>query len=96
MGGGIDKVYQLGGHLGKGAFATVRSAMNISTGETVAVKVIVKSRFFENKNSLSMFARERTIIQSLEHPAIVSYKGFFEDPSSICEPLCYMIQQVAY
>ncbi|KAF9520966.1 hypothetical protein BS47DRAFT_1323045 [Hydnum rufescens UP504] len=83
IGGGIHQEYQLDEGLGKGAFATVRKAMNRETTEIVAVKVFAKSRFLNKEASMAMFARERAIISSLNHPGIVNYRNFFEDELSL-------------
>ncbi|GMP89910.1 hypothetical protein CsSME_00041279 [Camellia sinensis var. sinensis] len=62
--------YELGKLLGCGAFAKVYHARNISTGQSVAVKVINKNKI-AGTNLMSNIKREITIMRRLRHPNIV-------------------------
>ncbi|PPR05399.1 hypothetical protein CVT24_008013 [Panaeolus cyanescens] len=66
--------YQLGDSLGKGAFGQVYRALNLSTGETVAVKEIQLSNI--PKSELPEIQSEIDLLKNLNHPNIVKYKGF--------------------
>lgn len=62
--------YELGKLLGCGAFAKVYHARNISTGQSVAVKVINKNKI-AGTSLMSNIKREITIMRRLRHPNIV-------------------------
>ncbi|ODQ64325.1 hypothetical protein NADFUDRAFT_67070 [Nadsonia fulvescens var. elongata DSM 6958] len=66
--------YSLGDRLGKGAFATVYRALNLSTGETVAVK---QSNLADVRTSdLAAIMQEIDLLKNLHHSNIVKYHGF--------------------
>ncbi|CCH59223.1 hypothetical protein TBLA_0B03840 [Henningerozyma blattae CBS 6284] len=65
--------------VGQGAFATVKKAVERSTGRTFAVKIINKRKVMGN---LSGVTRELEILRKLDHPRIVRLKGFYEDEES--------------
>ena len=58
LAGGLYLKYTIAQQLGKGTFATVYKAVAKKTGETVAIKVINKSRFAKDPNNNKMLARE--------------------------------------
>ncbi|GAB2274249.1 CBL-interacting serine/threonine-protein kinase 11 [Dionaea muscipula] len=62
--------YELGRHLGCGAFAKVYHARNIRTGRSVAVKVISKKKI-AGTTFMSNVKREISIMRRLRHPNIV-------------------------
>uniref|UniRef100_A0A803M6A7 non-specific serine/threonine protein kinase n=1 Tax=Chenopodium quinoa TaxID=63459 RepID=A0A803M6A7_CHEQI len=66
----LFRKYQIGRMLGIGGFAKVYLAMNIHTGQKVAIKVISKQKINE-KNLMSNIKREITIMGRLRHPNIV-------------------------
>ncbi|KAL0434930.1 UNVERIFIED_CONTAM: CBL-interacting serine/threonine-protein kinase [Sesamum radiatum] len=63
--------YEIGKLLGCGAFAKVYHARNVATGQSVAVKVINKSRVNNNANLVANIKREISIMSRLSHPHIV-------------------------
>ncbi|KAL0419219.1 UNVERIFIED_CONTAM: CBL-interacting serine/threonine-protein kinase [Sesamum radiatum] len=63
--------YEIGKLLGCGAFAKVYHARNVATGQSVAVKVINKSRLSNNANLMANIKREISIMSRLSHPHIV-------------------------
>lgn len=65
--------------VGQGAFATVKKAVERSTGKTFAVKIISKRKVMGNMEGVS---RELEVLQQLDHPRIVRLKGFYEDKDS--------------
>ncbi|XP_021767358.1 CBL-interacting serine/threonine-protein kinase 14-like [Chenopodium quinoa] len=66
----LFRKYQIGGLLGAGGFAKVYLALNIHSGQKVAIKVMSKQKINE-KNIMSNIKREITIMGRLRHPNIV-------------------------
>ncbi|XVF05842.1 hypothetical protein REPUB_Repub05bG0208100 [Reevesia pubescens] len=62
--------YELGRLLGCGAFAKVYHARNLSTGQSVAIKVINKKKL-SSTSLMSNVKREISIMSRLNHPYIV-------------------------
>ncbi|KAL3829028.1 hypothetical protein ACJIZ3_017830 [Penstemon smallii] len=63
--------YEVGKILGCGAFAKVYHARNIATGQSVAIKVINKSRLKNSATLTNNIKREISIMSKLRHPHIV-------------------------
>ncbi|KAH8596510.1 cell division control protein-like protein 15 [Bisporella sp. PMI_857] len=74
------KDYVLGDSLGKGAFGTVYKALNLGTGEAVAIKQIRLGDL--PKSELRMIEAEIDLLKNLKHDNIVKYLGFVK--SSEC------------
>ena len=53
--------------LGKGSFATVYRAVDRSTGEYRAIKIMNKRRFEKNPKTTMMLQREVAIMRGLKH-----------------------------
>ncbi|KAJ3050055.1 hypothetical protein HK097_008947 [Rhizophlyctis rosea] len=66
--------YQLGDCIGKGAFGSVYSGLNIETGEVVAIKQIRLANI--PKSELGLIMSEIDLLKELNHPNIVKYTGF--------------------
>lgn len=62
--------------VGQGAFATVKKAVERSTGKTFAAKIISKRKVMGNMDGVT---RELEVLRKLNHPKIVRLKGFYED-----------------
>lgn len=62
--------------VGSGAFATVKKAIERSTGITFAAKIISKKKALGGLDGVS---RELQILKQLNHPGIVRLKAFYED-----------------
>ena len=62
--------------VGSGAFATVKKAIERSTGITFAAKIISKKKALGGMDGV---ARELQILKKLDHPGIVRLKAFYED-----------------
>lgn len=62
--------------VGSGAFATVKKAIERSTGITFAAKIISKKKALGGMDGVS---RELQILKKLDHPGIVRLKAFYED-----------------
>ncbi|CDO95833.1 unnamed protein product [Kluyveromyces dobzhanskii CBS 2104] len=74
---GIHKYYSISDSIvGQGAFATVKKAVERSTGKTFAVKIIHKRKVMDKFDGVK---RELEVLQKLNHPRIVKLKDFFED-----------------
>ncbi|KAI3450254.1 hypothetical protein Pfo_006919 [Paulownia fortunei] len=63
--------YELGKLLGCGAFAKVYHARDVASGQSVAIKVIHKSRLNNHANCMASIKREISIMSRLRHPHIV-------------------------
>ncbi|KAI8364994.1 kinase-like domain-containing protein [Choanephora cucurbitarum] len=64
--------YQLGNCIGKGQFGSVYRALDLSTGETVAVKRIK----LEDENIYHELMKEVNMLKTLSHANVVKYVGF--------------------
>lgn len=62
--------------VGQGAFATVKKAVERTTGKTFAAKIMSKRKVMGNMDGVT---RELEVLRKLNHPRIVSLKGFYED-----------------
>lgn len=62
--------------VGQGAFATVKKAIERSTGRTFAVKIINKRKLIGTK--LDGVQRELEVLKILKHPRIVMLKAYYE------------------
>lgn len=67
--------YSFGKALGAGTFGVVRYAKVVSTGEEVAVKIILKKALNGNDQ---MVLDELALLQKLHHPHIIAFKDWFE------------------
>ncbi|AGO11390.1 AaceriACR142Wp [[Ashbya] aceris (nom. inval.)] len=77
---GIFKDFSINDEVvGQGAFATVKKAVERNTGKTFAVKIINKRKVMGNVDGVT---RELEVLRRLNHPRIVSLKGFYEDDES--------------
>ncbi|RKP30123.1 Pkinase-domain-containing protein [Metschnikowia bicuspidata] len=67
--------------IGQGAFATVKKAIERSTGDSYAVKIINRRRAIHAGGESAMLGvnRELQILRKLDHPNIVRLKSFYED-----------------
>lgn len=67
--------------IGQGAFATVKKAIERSTGDSYAVKIINRRRAIHagGKGAMAGVNRELQILRQLDHPNIVRLKSFYED-----------------
>ncbi|KAL8874348.1 MAG: hypothetical protein Q9174_000299 [Haloplaca sp. 1 TL-2023] len=75
------KDFQLGDCLGKGAFGSVFRALNMGTGETVAVKQVKLADL--PKSELRVITLEIDLLKNLDHPNIVKYHGFVKSVESL-------------
>ena len=75
------KDYQLGDCLGKGAFGSVFRALNMGTGEAVAVKQVKLADL--PKSELQVIMLEIDLLKNLDHPNIVKYRGFIKTAEAL-------------
>ncbi|KAG8956069.1 hypothetical protein FRC03_010981 [Tulasnella sp. 419] len=73
--------YQLGNFLGKGQFGTVYRALNLNTGQMVAVKRIGLEGLPENE--VDQLMKEVELLRTLSHPSIVKYEGMVRDKDNL-------------
>ncbi|KAJ2848567.1 serine/threonine protein kinase, partial [Coemansia erecta] len=74
--------YLLADHLGKGAFAEVRVAINRVTGKRYAAKIIDRKRITQLEKRKKMdenFRIETSILSRVRHDSIVQVHGVFEE-----------------
>eukprot|EP00639_Heterosigma_akashiwo_P007394 CAMPEP_0194560306 /NCGR_PEP_ID=MMETSP0292-20121207/1531_1 /TAXON_ID=39354 /ORGANISM="Heterosigma akashiwo, Strain CCMP2393" /LENGTH=287 /DNA_ID=CAMNT_0039408443 /DNA_START=152 /DNA_END=1011 /DNA_ORIENTATION=+ len=75
-GGLLDRLFNLTGrHLGKGAFASVEEAVDIRTGEKIALKRVQP----RTRKTTAMFWNEVTALRAISHPFVVSLKEIYPD-----------------
>lgn len=65
--------------IGQGAFATVKKAVERSTGDSYAVKIINRRKALNTGGAMMGVERELEILRKLDHPNIVTLKSFYED-----------------
>ncbi|ABN64940.2 Calcium/calmodulin-dependent protein kinase, partial [Scheffersomyces stipitis CBS 6054] len=66
--------------IGQGAFATVKKAVERSSGKSFAVKIINRRKALNTGGGAMVGVdRELSILRKLDHPNIVSLKAFYED-----------------
>lgn len=82
--------YIFGKTLGAGTFGVVRQARCISTGENVAVKILLKKALKGQSVQMQMLYDELNILQQLDHPNIVKFKDWFESKEKF-----YIVTQLA-
>ena len=70
--------YNVVGHLGKGAFATVYKLATKNDGKVFAAKELDKRRFMKNGILDLKVDNEMKIMSSLRHPNIVQYEGYHD------------------
>ncbi|KAF8159453.1 hypothetical protein B0H34DRAFT_673825 [Crassisporium funariophilum] len=73
--------FQLGNCIGRGQFGSVYRALNLNTGQMVAVKRIRLEGLKEEEVTTLM--REVDLVKSLSHPSIVKYEGMARDEDTL-------------
>lgn len=70
--------FQLGNCIGRGQFGSVYRALNLNTGQMVAVKRIkLEGR---SEDEVTQLMREVDLLKSLVHPSVVKYEGLVRGP----------------
>ncbi|KZS94330.1 kinase-like protein [Sistotremastrum niveocremeum HHB9708] len=73
--------YQLGNCIGRGQFGSVYRALNVSTGQTVAVKRIPLEGLSDEE--VTQLTNEVILLKSLSHYSIVKYEGMVRDDDTL-------------
>ncbi|PWN34813.1 kinase-like protein, partial [Meira miltonrushii] len=81
--GKADVTLQLGNCIGRGQFGSVYRALNLNTGQMVAVKRIKLNN--RSEDEVTQLMHEVELLKSLVHPSVVKYEGLVrgEDVVSI-------------
>ncbi|OSD02934.1 Pkinase-domain-containing protein [Trametes coccinea BRFM310] len=79
--------FQLGNCIGRGQFGAVYRALNLNTGQMVAVKRIRLEGLKEDE--ISQLMKEVDLVKSLSHPSIVKYEGMARDDDTLSIVLEY-------
>ncbi|KAJ7858456.1 kinase-like domain-containing protein [Mycena leptocephala] len=79
--------FQLGNCIGRGQFGSVYRALNLNTGQMVAVKRIRLEGLKEEEVTILM--REVDLVKSLSHPSIIKYEGMARDQDTLSIVLEY-------
>ena len=90
VGSNIDGRYELLEVIGKGGFGIIYRARQVSTGDLVAVKVMLGRRMIKQdfaEQAQRRFKREMTLVGQLDHPNIVR----LIDSGSLESGLMYMV-----
>jgi serine/threonine-protein kinase len=66
--------------LGKGGMGTVYAGQDVSTGQVVALKSLNKE-YMKSKELRDRFVREAQAMARLQHPNIVQFLGWVDDPA---------------
>ncbi|KAF9977584.1 hypothetical protein BGZ73_005567 [Actinomortierella ambigua] len=75
-GGRVTATFQLGNCIGRGQFGAVYKALNLGTGQMVAVKRIKVDGLQDTE--MDMLMQEVELLKTLSHPSIVKYEGFIK------------------
>ncbi|KHN31882.1 CBL-interacting serine/threonine-protein kinase 5 [Glycine soja] len=75
--------YEIGKLLGQGNFAKVYHGRNLSTNESVAIKVIKKERLQQKERLVKQIKREVSVMRLVRHPHIVELKEVMANKAKI-------------
>jgi hypothetical protein len=68
--------FQIGERIGKGAYGSVYRGINVENGEMVAIKQVSRGKV--NNTEIASILSELDLLKELNHPNILSYKGFIK------------------
>ncbi|CAE6427196.1 unnamed protein product [Rhizoctonia solani] len=80
--------YSLGDCIGKGQFGSVYRALNLTTGQMVAVKQLALDGL--SADEVKNLKKEVDLLKSLSHPSIVKYEGMAQDEEHLSIVLEYV------
>jgi len=86
--GKLPTHFQLGNCIGRGQFGSVYRALNLNTGQMVAVKRIRLEGLKEDE--VTQLMREVDLVKRLSHPSIVKYEGMARDEDTLSIVLEYV------
>ncbi|XP_039116517.1 CBL-interacting serine/threonine-protein kinase 5-like [Dioscorea cayenensis subsp. rotundata] len=75
--------YELGRLLGKGTFAKVYHGRDLTTGESVAIKILSKDQVLREPSMADQIQREISIMRLVRHPNVVELKEVLATRSRI-------------
>ena len=70
--------FEFGPKLGEGGLGHVFKGQNKSTGKIFAIKAMKKEELIK-KEQVKHVENEKNLLETLNHPFIVNYHGFFQD-----------------
>jgi len=76
----VGNRYQLGEPLGKGGMGTVHEAVDLQTGQSVALKRLVVEQPRHSDRLHALFQREFHTLSRLSHPAVIEVYEYGVDP----------------
>ncbi|KAL0065795.1 Protein kinase of the Mitotic Exit Network [Marasmius tenuissimus] len=85
--GKVPTHFQLGNCIGRGQFGSVYRALNLNTGQMVAVKRIRLDGL--NEEEVTQLMKEVDLVKRLSHPSIVKYEGMARDADTLSIVLEY-------
>ncbi|KAJ3795230.1 STE/STE11/cdc15 protein kinase [Lentinula aff. detonsa] len=85
--GKVPTHFQLGNCIGRGQFGSVYRALNLNTGQMVAVKRIRLEGLKEDE--VTQLMREVDLVKRLSHPSIIKYEGMHRDADTLSIVLEY-------
>ncbi|SFG05357.1 serine/threonine protein kinase [Novosphingobium sp. CF614] len=83
VGAVLNHMFEVRRFLARGGMGEVFEAVNIASGERVAIKVILPE-LAADPNVMAMFQKEAQALTNLSHPAVVRYRGFALEPQLGC------------
>ncbi|KAL4503612.1 hypothetical protein ABPG73_017355 [Tetrahymena malaccensis] len=87
--------YKLGPQIGKGSYATVRLATDLTTNEQVAIKFYDKYKLFDPQKKKNV-QREISILKKICHPHCIGMQKTFENSKYICVVMEYVGKDSLY
>ena len=74
--------YEIGESLGEGTFGKVKKAVNVDTGESVAIKILDKGKI-QKQNMGSQVKKEISIMKLINHRTVVRLKEVLASKTKI-------------
>lgn len=74
--------YEIGADLGEGTFSVVKHSKHLITQESVAIKVLKKSKILTQED-YDRIAREITILKKIRHPHLIQLFDIHETESEL-------------
>ncbi|KAE9388787.1 hypothetical protein BT96DRAFT_947360 [Gymnopus androsaceus JB14] len=84
---GAPTHFRLGNSIGSGQFGSVYRALNLNTGQMVAVKRIQLEGLEEEE--VAQLVHELDLVKKLSHPSIIKYEGIHRDADTLSIVLEY-------
>ncbi len=78
----VDAQYRIEGVVGKGGFGAVYKATQLSSGRSVALKILL-ANYSSGETDAKRFQREASLVQKLQHPSVVELIDFGHTESGV-------------